>query len=108
MYLPAPDEALFVGVLRAGLRIPGSQSLKQRRHVVRSLRDRVVSRHQAAFAEVGHLEAHGATVIAVSVVGHDASVVRARLDTIRAELASHPEALLVDSQLEIATFPLER
>ena len=85
MYLPAPDEALLVGVLRMVLRIPGSRSLKDRRRVVWSLRDRVVARHRAAFAEVGHLENLQAAVVAISVVGNDARQVRARLDTIRGD-----------------------
>ena len=92
MYLPAPDEALSVGVLRMVLRIPGSRSLKDRRRVVASLRDRVVARHRAAFAEVGHLEAHEAAVVAVSVVGNEPRQLRARLDTIRADAELTAEA----------------
>ena len=86
MYLPAPDESLLVGVLRLALRIPGSRSLKDRRRVVASLRDRVIARHRAAFAEVGHLESHDAAVVAVTVVGNEARALRARLDTIRSDI----------------------
>ena len=104
MYLPAPDEALFVGVLRMVLRMPGSRSLKDRRRVVSSLRDRVCARHHAAFAEVGHLEAHDAAVVAVSLVGNDARLVRSRLDTIRSDAESTLEALVTEAIVQVSPF----
>lgn len=103
MYLPAPDETLVVGVLRLVLRMPGSRSLKDRRRVVHALRDRVQHRHHAAFAEVGHLEAHDAAVVAISIVGNDARHVRSRLDQIRGEVEQSVEALLSDANVELVT-----
>ena len=106
MYLPAPDEHLHVGVLRLVLRIPGSRSLKDRRRVVASLRDRVASRMHAWLAEVGHLENHEAAVLATSVVGNDARVLRSRLDQIRAEAEMMGDAFVAEHQTEI--FPFSR
>jgi uncharacterized protein YlxP (DUF503 family) len=40
MFLPAPDESIWVGVLRLSLLIPGARSLKDKRRVVAQLRDR--------------------------------------------------------------------
>ena len=62
-YRPAPDEHIVVGVLRVVLHVPGSRSLKDRRRVVLSLKDRLVTRHKASVAEVGHLEAHDRAVL---------------------------------------------
>ena len=101
MYLPAPDEALFVGLLRMVLRIPGSRSLKDRRRVVASLRDRVHARHHASFAEVGHLEAHDAAVVAIVVVGNDPRGLRARLDGIRGDAEATLEAFVSDATIRI-------
>lgn len=101
MYLPAPDEALYVGLLRMVLRIPGSRSLKDRRRVVSSLRDRVQVRHHAAFAEVGHLEVHEAAVVAITVVGNDPRQLRSRLDTIRADAEATLDANVSDVDLRI-------
>jgi uncharacterized protein YlxP (DUF503 family) len=101
MYLPAPDECLLVGVLRLVLRIPGSRSLKDRRQVVASVRDRVQARHHAAFGEVGYLDVHEAAVVAISVVGNDSRLVRSRLDVIRADIESSVEAIVSDSSIEL-------
>ena len=103
MYLPAPDEQLLVGVLRMVLRMPGSRSLKDRRQAVQALRDRVQTRHRAAFAEVGHLEAHDAAVVAVSLVGNDGRLLRARLDSIRADVEQVAEAHLTESSIQVLT-----
>lgn len=104
MYLPAPDEQVHLGVLRLVLRIPGSRSLKDRRRVVASLRDRVAARHHAWLAEVGHLENQEAAVLAVSILGNDARVVRSRLDLIRGEAEALGDAWVAEQQSTI--FPL--
>ena len=104
MYLPAPAEQVHLGVLRIVLRIPGSRSLKDRRRVVASLRDRVAARHHAWLAEVGHLENLEAAVLAVSVVGNDARLLRSRLDQIRAEAEALGDAWLAEHQASV--FPI--
>ena len=101
MIFPAPDEALWVGVLRLALRVPGSRSLKDRRRVVLSLRDRVQARHHASVAEVGHLDAIDRAVLAIGVVGHDSRSVQARLDTIFADIEATADALVDDRSTEL-------
>ena len=103
-YLPAPDESLLIGVLRLSLHIPGARSLKDRRKVVQALRDRAHARHKAAFAEVGHLEAHDAAVLAVALVGNDAKNLRARLDAVRSDAWSSPEAHVLSAIIDIRPF----
>ncbi len=97
-YLPAPDERIVVGLLRVVLHVPGSRSLKDRRRVVSSLKDRLVARHKASVAEVGHLEAHDRAVLAVTVVGNDARLVQSRLDHLRQDIVSVADAIVVDAQ----------
>jgi hypothetical protein len=108
---PAPDERVFVGVLRVVVHVPasagahGPRSLKDRRRVVASLRDRIVARHRCAFADVGHLESHGAAVVVIATVGNDARVVQAALDAVRRDVLAHPEAVVADMQLDVAPWP---
>lgn len=104
-FLAAPDEHVAVGVLRVVLRMPGSRSLKDRRRVVASVRDRVVARHRVSVAEVGHLEAHDAAVLAFSAVGHDPRQVQALLDGVRADILATADALVTDSQLDVHAWP---
>ena len=103
-YLPAPDEALWVAVLRLSISIPGARGLKDRRRVVLSMRDRFHARHHCAFAEVGHLDVAGQAVLAISVVGNEPSLLRARLDTIRADVEAHADCLIDSLRIEIVSF----
>lgn len=96
MYLPAPDEALWVGVVRLVLHLPRAQTLKDRRSVVQSVVRRIEARHKVSIAEVGHHENPGAAVVAATVVGNDQRLVRSRMDTIRTEAEKGGDAWLAE------------
>jgi uncharacterized protein YlxP (DUF503 family) len=64
--------------------------------VVQSVVKRIEARHHVCVAEVGHLQNPGAAVIACAVVGNDQRVVRARMDTIRAEAEKGGDAWLAE------------
>jgi uncharacterized protein len=96
MYFPAPDEALWIGVVRLVMHIPRSFSLKDRRRAVQSVVQRIQVRHHVSAAEVGHLENAGAAVIAASVVSNDPKMIRARLDAIRSEAEKAGDAYLAE------------
>jgi hypothetical protein len=95
---------MFVGVLRLSLRIPGARSLKDRRRVVRSFKDRVQARLRISIAEVGGLDEHQRAVLGVAVVARDA----ARCDELLAAAASMAgdlrDAELYDRVTEIIAF----
>lgn len=104
-YLPAPDESIQIGVMRLVVEVPGSRSLKDRRHGVRSVKDRLAARFGAAVAEVGHLEHHERCVLAVTIVGNDAGLVRSRLDQMRADVERHADVLLADCHVVVSAWP---
>ena len=62
---------MLVALERFDLRIPGSRSLKQKRHVVSSLTAAVRRRFPVSVAEVDHHELWQRTSIAVAAVGAD-------------------------------------
>jgi uncharacterized protein YlxP (DUF503 family) len=90
--------------MRLVLRVPGSRSLKERRHGVRSVKDRLISRFGAAVAEVGHLEHHELCVLAVTAVGNEAALVRSRLDQMRADVEHHADVVLVDACTDVSAW----
>lgn len=101
MFLPAPDESLWVGVLRLGLFVPESRSLKDKRRVVASVRDRLRARHSFSVAEVGHLEDHHRAVLAVSTVGNDSRVLRSALDAVSFDLQSWCDARIESAEVVV-------
>lgn len=93
--------------MRLRFRIPGARSLKDRRRVVRSFKDRVHSRLRLSVAEVGALERYQEAVLGIAVVANEA----ARCDELLASAAgmagSLRDAVLVDRATEILPFGSE-
>lgn len=95
---------MFVGVQRLVLQIPGARSLKDRRQVVRSFKDRVQSRLRISVAEVGELERPGHATLAMAVVSNEAAVcdeVLAKAATMASTLAN---AVLADRATEVVSY----
>ncbi len=95
---------MFVGVARFVLQIPGARSLKDRRQVVRSLKDRLRARLPVSVAEVGDVERTQVATLGVAVVSGDSARCREVLDAARGMAGTAAEALLADAAVEIVPF----
>jgi uncharacterized protein YlxP (DUF503 family) len=95
---------MFVGVLRLVLTIPGSRSLKDKRRVALSLKERLQARLRVSAAEVGSLDNHRVAEIAVAVVSNDHAVCDRVLADAAAMAGTHPDAVLEDRRSEIVPF----
>lgn len=71
---------MLVGVLQLELLIHDATSLKDKRRVVRSLKDRLHREHLVAVAEVAQREAWGVAQLGVACVGDDARRIGRTLD----------------------------
>ncbi|MEZ5340628.1 MAG: DUF503 family protein [Acidimicrobiales bacterium] len=87
---------MFVGALRAGLLIPGAQSLKQKRSVVQSIVRTLDGWKGVAAAEVDYLELWGRTMIGVSVVGGSVSHVDDVLDSVDRFIWAQPAIEVIE------------
>ncbi len=85
-----------IGVLRIVVEIPESRSLKDKRSVVRSLRDRVQSRFRVSVGEVGSLNDIQVGELAVAVVSTDAR----HADQVMARIADFAVANSGDGSVE--------
>lgn len=65
---------MFVAFARLSLRIPFSHSLKEKRAVVRKIKDRVKSKHDVRVAEVGGLDTWQSAVLGFAVVSNEQNV----------------------------------
>jgi hypothetical protein len=95
---------MFVGVARMTLSIPGARSLKDKRSVVRSFRDRVRSRLSASIAEVGDLDRHQVATLGACVVARDATHCHELLSEVTSMAGGLREALLADVATEVIAF----
>lgn len=94
---------MHLGVLQFELLILGASSLKDKRRVVRSVKDRLHREHQVSVAEVRYLERMNVAGMALALVNRDASYVARVLDTIRDKLRATPDAELGDCWREIVS-----
>lgn len=92
---------MIVGVLRVRLAIFGALSLKDKRRVVKSIKDRVGNRHNVSISEVDDLDHRQAATLGVAMVSNEARFVESALARIVDELRSHPEASLIEQSIEI-------
>ncbi len=87
---------MFVGVARIVLRVPSSRSLKEKRRVVRSYKERLRGKLPVSVAEVGDLDLHQLATLGVAVVSAD----RARCEQVLGQAVQSarvlPNAVLSD------------
>jgi uncharacterized protein YlxP (DUF503 family) len=95
---------MFVGVLRLTLHIPGARSLKDKRSVVRSFKERAQSRLKVSIAEVGLLDHPQRAAFGVAVVSGSSTVCDQVLASVASMAGSLPDALLTDRATEIVPF----
>jgi uncharacterized protein YlxP (DUF503 family) len=77
---------MFVGIIRAELRIHGASSLKEKRAVLRRLKDRTRSRHNISVAEVDHQELRQRATLGFAAVGHSKDDLARLFSRIRDEI----------------------
>jgi uncharacterized protein len=92
---------MFVGIARIELHLPGSSSLKDKRSVVRGLKDRIRHRVQAAVAEVDHQDLWQRASLGVSVVSGDRGQVDSMLQSVRRLVESTYEAQLLEWEEQV-------
>ena len=85
---------MIIGVIEFELYIRQSQSLKDKRHVVKSVKDRLRNRFNVSVAEVDFHEDRKRAAIAAVMVGTDTAYVQGGLDEIRNMLRGVPGAEL--------------
>lgn len=94
---------MVVGILQVELSIGGAESLKDKRRVVLSLKDRLHREHQVSVAEVGSLDDCRTAVLGITMASNDVNHCQSVLDGILNKLRMHRECVLSDHAKEILT-----
>ena len=81
--------------------MPHTPSLKGKRQILRSIKDRVHSRFNVSIAEVGYLEEWQRATLAVACVSNEAKMVDEMLNKVVNLVEGHGLALLVDYAIEV-------
>lgn len=92
---------MTIGVLQLELSVTDAMSLKDKRRVIKSLKDRIAHRHNVSIAEVGALDEHRRSIIAVAMVSNDSRYVQGALSKLVDFVRTVHQADLMDYQIEL-------
>ena len=92
---------MTVGVLQIEISIPDAFSLKDKRRVVKSLKDRISHAHNVSIAEVAALDEHRRSVIGMAMVSNDSRYVEGALSKLVDFVKMVPQVSLIDYQIDL-------
>jgi len=89
-----------IGVLTLELHIEGALSLKDKRHTVKSLKDRLRSKFNVAVAEIGYQDLWQRSLVSAVTVSGDHAYAEEVLQRVEREAAAQLGSMLVSSSVE--------
>src|SRR5919199_725423 len=92
---------MVVGLESFDLRIPGCGSLKEKRHVVKTLTSGIRQKFNVSVAEVDHHDLWQRTTIAVSAVAGEAYHVRRVMQQVEKYVGTWPRVEIIDRELSL-------
>lgn len=92
---------MIIGLVTASISLPEARSLKDKRAVLRRIKDRALNRMNVSVAEVGKQDVWKSSELAFVTVAATSKIVQARISDISAFLRSDPRYVLVDLHTEM-------
>ena len=89
-----------LGLVHLKLHVVQAMSLKDKRRVIKSFKDRVRHGYNVSIAEVGELESHRTALLAVAMVGNDRQYVESVMQKIINTATTHRDMILIDQEIE--------
>jgi len=93
---------MIVGTLRVRLLIREARTLKDKRQVVKSIKDRLRNGFNVSVAEVDALDNRQVAELGLAMVSNEAHPIKVALGQVVEALRSHPVAELLDYEQEVA------
>ena len=92
---------MTVGVLQLELSVGDAMSLKDKRRVIKSLKDRIAHGHNVSIAEVGALDEHRRSILGLAMVANDSAYVQGALSKLVDFVKTVPTVNLIDYQIDL-------
>ena len=99
--MPVPGPIMMIGTLRVRLMIREARSLKDKRQVLNSIKDRLRNCFNVSVAEVEALENRQLAVLGLAMVSNETHALKKSLGQIVEALRVHPVAELLDFEIEV-------
>ena len=92
---------MLIGILQLELALGDACNLRDKRKILRSLKDRWHHHHNVSVAEVDYLEAPQRSLLGVVMAGSDARYLESSLAKLVEQVKRERQAELVDYQIEV-------
>lgn len=92
---------MYLGAMRVRMIVRESHSLKDKRQVLNSIKDKLKNNFNVSVAEVDEQENRQMIVLGIGMIGNESQHVRNGLEKIAQALRFHPIAEFVDQTTEI-------
>ena len=92
---------MTIGALQIELTVIDAMSLKDKRRVIKSIKDRIAHGHNVSIAEVGALDEHRRSILGIAMVGNDGRYVEGALSKLVDFIRAVPQVSLLDYQIEL-------
>ena len=89
-----------IALLMLDLHIPEARSLKDKRSVLKSIKDKLSNNFNISISEIGEQDKWQRAVLGVTMIANDKKYVESTLSKIRDKADLHPRASIIDSNLE--------
>jgi uncharacterized protein YlxP (DUF503 family) len=93
--------SMRVGTLRISFMIFDAQSLKQKRQVLRSLKDRLMNTFNVSVAEIGSNDKWQIGELGIAMVANDSKFLSSALAEVRNFIGSNPAIRVIQGEVEI-------
>ena len=87
---------MIIGILQATWSIPEANSLKEKRQIIKSMKDRIVARMNVSVAETGKQDIWKGCEFTFVTVGAEKKIVEKRIAKLSDYVRSNPRLVLMD------------
>jgi uncharacterized protein YlxP (DUF503 family) len=91
---------MIIGVLTVDLMVSDSNSLKDKRQVVKSLLDGIRNKYNISAAELDALDTWRRAIIGVACISNDRTVANSLLNSVLSSIEGNPRVSVADCRIE--------
>jgi len=91
---------MFIGLLALYIRLPGCDTLKEKRHRLKGVIERVRSKFNVSATEIGRLDSHQNSEVAVAMVSDERVVIEKVFAKVEEFFANGDGLVITDSSTE--------
>ncbi len=92
---------MIVGILTIEIHMSEAHSLKEKRFILRSLKDRIRNKFNVSISEIDANDLWQRCVLGVACIANETKIINQTLDRVKNTILNTPTVELIDSRMEM-------